>query len=287
MTRFAPLWQQAGSYPSQLDRGLLSALWPAGGGAGPPPAAVANTMNVTIPPGWLGVPLQAGQGSALCRWDANEVVTLAASPQTGQQRWDLVICQVRDNQIDGGPNNDFIFTNVTGVAAASSPAVPALPMNAALVAQVLLTGGQANLNSATFFDQRPLGHAEVFNATAYTIPATTFQNLHLDTVEGGAGFNTAFYAYSVPMPGRYLITALVSLDRVASGTLQVNKNGNPARRLNAPISGTTTGNPSFGGAAILPCVAGDALTLSVFTSVAANTLSGSPYTYAQFHYLGA
>ena len=30
MTRYAPLWQQAGSYPASVDRGLLSTLWPAG-----------------------------------------------------------------------------------------------------------------------------------------------------------------------------------------------------------------------------------------------------------------
>ena len=287
MTRFAPLWQQAGSYPSQLDRGLLGALWPAGGGAGPPPAVVANTMNVTIPPGWLGVALQAGQGTAVCRWDANEVVTLAASPQTGQQRWDLVVCQVRDNQIDGGPNNDFIFTNVTGVAAASSPQIPATPANAALVALVLVTGGQANLNTALFYDRRPLGHAEVYNNTAYTLTATTFQNLRLDTLEGGCGFDTAFNSYAVPMTGRYLIAAALTCDRVLSGTVQVNKNGNAARRLQSAISGTATGNPTVGGAAILPCVAGDALAISVWVSVAANTLSGPAYTNAQFHYLGA
>lgn len=181
MTRYAPLWQQAGTYPAQLDRGLLGALWPGGGGAGGWPSVVQNTMGVTIPPGWLAVPLQAGQGSALCRWDAAEVVTLTAAPPSGQQRWDLVVCQVRDTDLGGGPDNDFVFAAVTGVPAASSPAIPAVPANAAPVGQILITGGQANLNTAPFNDVRPLGHTEVYNASAYTIPATTFQNLHLDT----------------------------------------------------------------------------------------------------------
>lgn len=285
MTRYAPLWQQAGTYPSQLDRQLLGALWPGGGGAGPAPAVVQNTMNVTIPPGWLGVPLAAGQGSALCRWDAPEVVTLTASPPSGQQRWDAVVCQVRDTDLDQGPDNDFIFTVITGTAAASSPVIPSLPPNAAMVVLVLITGGQANLNSAWFNDRRPLGHAEVFNATAYTIPAATFQNLHLDAREGGAGFDTGFFTYNVPMSGRILVTGALTLDRAATATFQVNKGGgSTAKRLG---TGTVTaGSPTIGGAAVLPCVAGDTLTISVYSSVAANTLAGAALTHAQFSYLG-
>jgi hypothetical protein len=284
MTRHAPLWQQAGTYPSQLDRQLLGALWPGGGGAGGWPSVVQNTMNVTIPPGWLGVPLAAGQGSALCRWDAPEVVTLTASPPSGQQRWDIVACRVRDTDLDQGPDNDFIFTVITGAPAASSPVIPSLPPNAAMVVLVLITGGQANLNSAWFNDRRPLGHAEVYNATAYTIPATTFQNLHLDTREGGAGFDTGFFTYTVPMTGRILVTGALTLDRAANATFQVNKNGATVKRLGT--SQVTSGNPTVGGAGVVPCVAGDTLTISVYSSVAANTLAGATLTHAQFSYLG-
>ena len=38
-------------------------------------------------------------------------------PASGQSRLDLIVVQVRDNAIDAGANNDFIVTNVTGVAA--------------------------------------------------------------------------------------------------------------------------------------------------------------------------
>jgi hypothetical protein len=110
-------------------------------------------MTVTAAPGTVAVPLQSGQGCALCRWDANEVPTLAAG--SAQMRIDLVIVQVRDNALDAGPNNDFIITSVTGVPAASNPAVPATPTNAAVLAQVLVPGGSvANLSTATVTDLR-------------------------------------------------------------------------------------------------------------------------------------
>ena len=78
MTKYQPLWQQAGSYAASVDRGLLGTLWPAGGVTGAAVAAVANTMQVQAAPGTVAVPMQAGQGTELCRWDAaaDSTVTL-------------------------------------------------------------------------------------------------------------------------------------------------------------------------------------------------------------------
>ena len=68
-------------------------------------------MNVIAAPGAVVVPLQSGQGCALCRWDGNAdgTVTLSTpAPPSGSTRIDLVIVQVRDNAIDSGGNNDGI-----------------------------------------------------------------------------------------------------------------------------------------------------------------------------------
>ena len=59
MTKYQPLWQQAGSYAASVDRGLLGSLWPAGGTTGAAVAAVANTMQVQAQPGTVAVPMQA------------------------------------------------------------------------------------------------------------------------------------------------------------------------------------------------------------------------------------
>ena len=157
--RFPPLWQQANSYPSQLDRSLFATLWPRGGVQGGAVTAVANTMNLSIAPGSVAVPLQSGQGGALCRWDAAEVVTLDAAPPSGQTRWDVLVCQVRDNQIDSGPINDWIFAIVKGTPSDSNAVIPPTPPNDLALANVTVPGAAANLNSAVIFDIRPGGLA--------------------------------------------------------------------------------------------------------------------------------
>jgi hypothetical protein len=149
MTRYQPLWQQAGSYPAGIDRQLLASLWPNGGVKGGAVTAVNNTMNVWVAPGTIAVVLQGGQGNALCMWDAAEVVTLTAAPPSGQSRIDLIVAQVRDAALDGGANNDFVFMPIAGAPVASNPVAPALPTNAYPVATVLVGGAVANLNTAT------------------------------------------------------------------------------------------------------------------------------------------
>jgi hypothetical protein len=156
VTRLAPLWQQNSTYPAQTDRVLIATLWPTSGSSGGAASLVAGTMNVSVAPGTAAVALGAGgvNYTALCRWDAAETVTLAAAPPSGQSRIDLVVAQVRDQVLDAGANNDFVFTNVTGTPAASNPAVPAVPVNAYPVCQVTVPGAAVNLNGATLVDRR-------------------------------------------------------------------------------------------------------------------------------------
>jgi hypothetical protein len=284
MTRYAPLWQQAGSYAASLDRMLMSTLWPSGGASGAPAAAVANTMTVSVPPGTLVVPLQAGQGAALCRWDAAEVVTIAAAPASGNSRIDLVIAQVRDNALDAGGNNDFIFTNVTGTPAASNPAVPATPTNALVVCQVLVPGAVANLNTATLTDRRPVGHAEVWQSVAEGYPSTAWQALGLDRDEGGNGYDHTRQGYVVVMPGRYRVESCVTWDRSAAVVTTVYKNGSEVKRGPTMSAGASAAGSSV--SSVIACVAGDLLQVWALTNPAANTTPGQFLTWAAFTYIG-
>jgi hypothetical protein len=156
MARKPPLWQAALTYPAQVDRSLLASLWPQGGVSGGVVTAVNNTMTVSVAPGSAAVPLATGQGDALCSWDAPEIVTIAAAPGSGTSRIDLVVAQVRDPDLDGGANNDFVMAAVTGTPAASNPAVPATPANALVLYQITVPGAAANLNTATLTDMRGL-----------------------------------------------------------------------------------------------------------------------------------
>jgi hypothetical protein len=171
MTRYQPLWQQAGSYPATTDRALMGSLWPVGGVFGGVASIVAGSMTVSLAPGTAAVPLQAGQGAAVCRWDAAEVVTIGAAPASGQSRIDLICAQVRDNALDSGGNNDFVMVVVPGTAAASNPATPAAPTNALALWSITVVGASANLAGATLTDLR-IGGLAVPNISG-RIKATT------------------------------------------------------------------------------------------------------------------
>jgi hypothetical protein len=290
MTRYAPLWQQAGSYAASVDRGLIGMLWPAGGATGGAVTAVTNTMTVSVAAGTVAVPLQAGQGSALCRWDAAEVVTIAAAPPSGQSRIDVVVAQVRDNALDAGGNNDFVFQAVTGTPAVSNPTVPATPTNALAMANVTVPGAAANLNSATLTDRRPVGHCEVYEAGAQSMAAGAFTKVNYDTVEAGNGFDLVNHWYVCPFAGRYLVAGSgMFTGSPSQGGLSVYRNGTEAKRGGFLAGGAGVANLSVPVSAVVPnCAASDTLALWLFNGAATATpiYSGAPFNYATFTYLG-
>ena len=145
--RYPPLWGQHNQFPAALDRSLLGTLWPAGGLVGGAATAVAGSMVVDLAPGTVVVPLQAGQGSALCRWDAVEALP-ALDPGSAQGRRDLIVAQVRDPDLDGGGASDFVFQVRKGTPAASAPALPAAGVNALGLYEIPVPAGAANLNGA-------------------------------------------------------------------------------------------------------------------------------------------
>lgn len=296
MTRYAPLWQQAGTYSASLDRDLLGTLWPSGGAAGNPPVNVNNTMNVSIPAGQCAVALAAGQGSALCTWDAAEVVTLPAAPGAGTSRYDVVICQVRDNALDAGPNNDFIFTYASGTAAAS-PTVPATPNNAYAICNVLVPGAAANLNTATLTDRRGLGlavpalsiHSRVrLNANTAVSQGAVIPYNQVDHDPMGL-YSMTTRAWTIPAAGYYLIAGVLAGTGSANQTLVVvlNKGGTGVTTFFNLSSPAALWGQAFMGLELF--AVGDQITLQSNGTVP--TLIGATgaglYTHAQLQYLHA
>jgi len=154
MTRNTPLWEQAGSYGAALDRRLIGTLWPNPAVYGCAVSVPGGSMNMNITPGAVVAPTVNSTGSVLCYSDAIEVVTSPTAPGAGLNRYDLVVCQPRGNDLDGGTNNDFIFQVISGTAAAS-PAIPAVPAGAVALAQILVVGGSASLSAGNLSDRRP------------------------------------------------------------------------------------------------------------------------------------
>jgi hypothetical protein len=183
-------------------------------------------MDVSVAPGSVAVPLATGQGSALCTWDAPEVVTIAAAPGAGQVRRDRIVVQVRDPDLDGGADNDFVVAAVAGV-----PDVPAtvtnpdVPPNAYALVTVEVKGGDANLNNAALWDERGGGLA--------TIPyfhTTTERDAYFAVLGGAAEGTTIVLKAPVggisPFPyfqtfvgGRWESNATIKRDRNTGGTL--------------------------------------------------------------------
>jgi hypothetical protein len=155
VTRYTPLWLQAGSYPAGLDRRLIATIWPTAASRGLALTAVAGTMTANIAAGRAAVPAANGTGSALCVSDATEVVTFAAAPGSGLQRADTVYLLPRGNDLDGGANNDFIFGVVTGTPSAPPAYATGPPPGALTLYYVTVIGGSASLNNAIIADTRP------------------------------------------------------------------------------------------------------------------------------------
>jgi hypothetical protein len=157
MTRYTPLWEQAGSYAASVDRRLIAALWPGPAVSGCAVSAVSGQMQVNVAAGTAAVPSQNSTGSTLCVSDAVEPVPINSPPTTvGQSRIDLVTCHPRANDLDGGTNNDFIFDTVSGVPAAS-PTPPAVPAGQVALAQVVVAQGVVQIVPANITDVRPAG----------------------------------------------------------------------------------------------------------------------------------
>jgi hypothetical protein len=226
MTRHTPLWLQAGSYAAGDDRGLIAALWPSSASVGCA-VTVSTGMTVNIAPGKVAVPSQNNTGSTLCYSDATEQVTLAAAPGSGTNRYDLVTCQPRGTDLDGGANNDLIFTTVTGVAAAT-PTVPATPAGQVALAQIYVPGGSASVTAGNIVDVRPGGLnlkpaapalARTYRNATGTIAAPGGGVLAADTVSfDPAGLTSgAGGQYNCPVTGWYRVEALVGAVSTAVG----------------------------------------------------------------------
>lgn len=294
MTRYTPLWQQAGTYPAAVDRGLLGTLWPSSGSTGGAPSLVANTMNVSIAAGTAAVAMTTGGAlTELCRWDAPEVVTLTAAP-TANSRIDLVVLQVRDNALDGGGNNDFLFQAITGTVAAS-PTVPAVPANAYPICQVPVAANIPNLNGVTLTDRRvstlqarDLYHARVGrNAALATTTAGAFVPWDAVIHDPMGLWVAAQTGFVLPAPGTYLVNAKMcgypgntsevqlSIYRNGSGLSVASQPNVASYGIHSRITDTVF------------AAAGDLIQLQLMTPAAAGTiLNGVTQNYMSVDYLG-
>ena len=128
------------------------------------------------------------------------------------------MCQPRGNDLDGGANNDFVFSVIAGTAATTgSQVAPAVPAGAVVLAQVAVAGGSASIIAGNITDRRaPLNprdtlHAKVYRNAAFTISNTATNVVPFDTVQRDpAGlWVPAQSGFVVPVAGLYLVVGAV------------------------------------------------------------------------------
>jgi hypothetical protein len=169
-----------------MDRRVLQALYPNPACSGCA-VSVGSGMTVNVAAGQVAVPTANATGTLICTSDAVEPVALAAAPGANS-RIDLVVCQARGNDLDGGANNDFIFAAVTGTVAAT-PVAPAVPANAVALAQIAVGTGVAAIVAGNIADMRPAQQLAVAPADSGWIALT----LGNGWVNYGGTYATAAY----------------------------------------------------------------------------------------------
>jgi hypothetical protein len=290
MTRYTPDWLQQGTYSAAMDRRVLQALWPGAASSGCAVTA-GSGMTVNVAAGQMAVPTANATGTLVCTSDAVEPVALAAAPGTNS-RIDLVVCQARGNDLDGGANNDFIFAAVTGTVAAS-PVAPAVPANAVALAQIAVGTGVAAIVAGNITDTRlggmtVPGHsvARAFRTAALS-PASGDSQINLDTAtfdplglltpgQGGQFVVTQAGYYQVN--GAAQISAAAAGDRMMASLYQ--NNTLTAYGTNVHAQGAF----SIGSAAsdVLRCAAGDRIGLGIWVSVSRALVVAAPASPRNF-----
>jgi hypothetical protein len=250
-----PLWMELGSYSATQDRQALAALFSQPGVIGPTDLEVVQrgagaNMSVDVAAGScvVGGTTAALQGNYLCQSDAVANVVIAASPSLGNSRIDLIVAQVRDQDIDLGTHNDWELIAVTGTPAATGTQVaPALPASSVLLATIAVGPLAATIVTANITDNRVLtGSAHplaVLTSNGTVTPANPVPSWSSSVLLNG--MTVVSGALVVPIGGLYRISASHASAPQATGTtligVRVNLGGvvSPVASGNFPSTAST------------------------------------------------
>ncbi len=226
MALLMPLYLQALTgdptitYSAQQDRLAISTLAPNAGTyrendlrAGPRAAGANMSVDVAAGRAIVQGTSVADQGTYIVQSTAIENVPLATADATNP-RIDLIVAQVYDRQADGGTRYGWQPLAVTGTPA-TSPAAPAVPNNALVLAVVRVNAGVTSVVAGDIGDRRVLsGTGDVpkwdFSGTGTTpqsipnntnvvyAPVTRFQTV-------GVNFHATEARVQIRTPGRYSV----------------------------------------------------------------------------------
>lgn len=226
------------------------------------------------------------QGPYQAYQDAPANLAIAAADPTNP-RIDLVCASVQDAQYSGS-NNQAVLQVITGTAG-PSPAPPSAPASTVVLAQVAVAAGATSITSGDITDERPFmtlhGTGSHYSADAYlssTQPLAestwTVVAFNAKTVDDSDSFNTSTGTYTCPVGGRYLVATGVELNTSTTGAcfVAVYKNGVLVRQLAGSDLIYVADSPDVGGAAVIPCNAGDTLNVCIWQNSSTTAVSVQP-----------
>ena len=187
--RTPPSWLQNGSHPAENDRLTTQAIWRTTGVVNSTDMAVSASspaaMSVSVSSGWAAIvgTYQANMGTYMAYNDAASTLTVTTADPTNP-RIDLVVATVSDAFYTGTTNT--VAFNVIAGTPASSPTVPATPINSIALAKIAVGAAVGSIINANITDLRVLATTPfqenllTVNAqtgTSYTLAATDASNL--------------------------------------------------------------------------------------------------------------
>jgi hypothetical protein len=174
MTLNDPIFQQNLSFSATELRALPAAVFRSGvinaADLKVVQRAAGTNMSVDVAAGAVAVPGTdaVGQGTYLCTNTAVANVSIGAAPSAGTTRLDLIVAEVRDGDVNAGPNNDWLISVIAGTAA-STPVEPTVPDSCVQLARVTVASGTAAITNAMILDRRTFAKDFSF-ATSTTLP---------------------------------------------------------------------------------------------------------------------
>lgn len=152
-----PSWLQNGSHPAENDRLTTQALWATTGIISPSSLAVTASapanMSINVAAGWAAVvgDIQPNMGTYVAYNDGTVNIAITTANPTNP-RIDLVCLTVQDSYYSGSAD-DVILQVIAGTPA-SSPTVPATPVNSIALASVAVAAGALSITSGNITDLR-------------------------------------------------------------------------------------------------------------------------------------
>lgn len=160
MTIETPLYMQEGVYSARQDRMVFDSVYdegvvdPASNGLKVSQRGAGANMSVDVTAGKAVITGDdaALQGKYFVRSTALENVVIAAADPTNP-RIDVIVLEVRDNNVTGGGFSDARLRVIQGIPA-GAPAVPATPGSAIALARVAVAAGAVSIVNANITDVR-------------------------------------------------------------------------------------------------------------------------------------